>query len=195
MSVAFLERSIQSINGKLISLKNYTNATILSAINQMSSAISIVANSVSAVDARVTTLENTVVVHPVPVATVTTSVAISSTIHIVDEASIWTDGADGTIVRLVGDNQTFSTLLLPTEQAVGKYYVLTNTSATHSHHIHINDVATTIYTLQPLETATLIYTASGWIGLMGIVPKVEVSVTHEVPAEPEPEPAPEEPAP
>jgi hypothetical protein len=178
MSVAFLERSIQSINGKFVSLKNYTNARILSAINQMSSAISIVAGSVSAIDSRVTSLENTVIVHPVPVATVTTSVAISSTIHIVDEASIWSDGADGTIVRLVGDNATFSTLLLPTEQAVGKYYVLTNTAATGSHHIHINDVATTIYTLQPLETATLIYTVNGWVGLMGIVPKVEVALAN-----------------
>lgn len=190
MSVAFLERSIQLINGKITQLKNYTNATILSAINQMSSAISIVANSVSAVDARVTVLENTTVVHPVPVATVTTSVAISSTIHMLDEASIWTDGADGTIVRLVGDNATFNTLQLPADQAVGKYYVLTNTTATNSHHIHVQSGVTIIYTLQPLETATLIHTADGWIGLMGIVPKVEVSVVHV-----DPEPAPEEPAP
>lgn len=173
MSVAFLERSIQSINGKIISLKNFTNATILSAVNQMSSAISIVVSSVSAIDGRVTTLEGNVAP---TTATTTTSLTISA-VHVIDEASIWVDGDDGTIVRLQGDNVTFSTLQLPAGASTGKYYVLTNTSTTGNHHIHIQDTLVTKYTLQPLETATLVKTADSWIGLMGIVPKVATALS------------------
>ena len=171
MSVAFLERSIQSINGKIISLKNFTNATILSAVNQMSSAISIVVSSVSAIDGRVTALEG--VVAPTT-ATTTTSLSISA-VHVIDEPSIWVDGDDGTIVRVLGDNVTFSTLQLPVA-STGKYYVLTNTATTGNHHIHVQDTLVTKYTLQPLETATLVKTADGWVGLMGIVPKVATTL-------------------
>jgi hypothetical protein len=168
MSVAFLERSIQSINGKIIQLKNYTNANILSALNQMSSAISIVADSVSAIDGRVTTLEGSVAP---TTATTTTSLTFSS-VHTIDEASIWTDGDDGTIVRLLGDNSTFNTLLLPADKTAGQYYVLTNTATSGNQHIHIKEGETTKYTLQPLETATLVKTSDDWIGVMGIIPKV-----------------------
>jgi hypothetical protein len=173
MSVAFLERSIQLINGKIIQLKNYTNATILSAINQMSSAISIVASSVSAIDGRVTTLEGNVA----PTTATTTTSLTFSAVHSVDEASIWVDGDDGTIVRLQGDNVTFNTLLLPVGATAGKYYVLTNTSTTGNHHIHIKEGETTKYTLQPLETATLVKTGDDWIGIMGVVPKVVTALS------------------
>lgn len=173
MSVAFLERSIQSINGKIISLKNFTNATILSAMNQMSSAISVVVASVSAIDGRVTTLEG--VVAPTT-ATTTTSLTFSS-VHNIDEASIWVDGADGTIVRLLGDNTTFNTLLLPAGATAGQYYVLTNTATSGNHHIDIKEGQTTKYTLQPLETATLVKTGDDWVGVMGVVPKVATSLS------------------
>jgi len=168
MSVAFLERSIQLINGKIIQLKNYTNATILSAVNQMSSAISIVASSVSAIDGRLTTLEGA----SAPTTASTTTSLTFSAVHVIDEASIWVDGDDGTIVRLVGNNTTFNSLLLPVGATAGKYYVLTNTATSSNHHIHIKEGITTKYTLQPLETATLVYTGDDWIGVMGIVPKV-----------------------
>ncbi len=177
MSVAFLERSIQMINAKIHHLKNSTNATILSAINQMSSAISIAVASISAIDERVTTLETNVVEPPLPTATTTTSISISA-VHSIDEPTIWTDGADGTIVRLLGDNVTFSTLLLPVGQTAGQYYVLTNTATSGNHHIHIKEGETTKYTLQPLETATLVKTDDDWVGLMGIVPKVAVELAN-----------------
>jgi hypothetical protein len=173
MSVAFLERSIQLINGKIIQLKNYTNATILSAINQMSSAISIVASSVSAIDGRVTTLEGNVA----PTTAISTTSLTFSSVHSVDEASIWVDGDDGTIVRLLGNNTTFNTLLLPAGATAGKYYVLTNTATTENHHIHIKEGETTKYTLQPLETATLVKTGDDWIGIMGVVPKVVTALS------------------
>jgi hypothetical protein len=178
MSVAFLERSIQLINGKIHHLKHSVNATILSAINQMSSAISIAVASISAIDERVSTLEKGGMPESaIPVATTTTSILISE-VHLIDEPTIWTDGDDGTIVRVLGNNVTFNTLLLPVGATAGKYYVLTNTASTSNHHIDIKEGLTTKYTLQPLETATLVKTGDDWVGLMGIVPKVATTLAN-----------------
>ena len=173
MSLAFIERSIQMINAKIHHLKHSTNATILSAINQMSSALSIVADSVSAIDGRLTTLEGSAA----PTTATTTTSLTFSAVHVIDEASIWVDGDDGTIVRLVGNHSTFNTLVLPAGKTAGKYYVLTNTATAGNDHIHIKEGATTKYTLQPLETATLVKTGDDWIGLMGIVPKVATTLS------------------
>jgi hypothetical protein len=161
MSVAFLERSIQLINGK-----------ILNVYNQLSSALGVVTGQISSIDARVTALEGVVV----PTSANATFSLTLSAVHTQDEASIWTDGNNGTIVRLQGDNNGFSTLALPTVTA-GKYYVLTNISPTSNHFITISAGATPIFVLEPLETATFVYDGTVWTGLMGVVPNVSVTLS------------------
>ena len=161
MSLAFIERSIQLINGK-----------IRSVYNQMSSAISIVAGSVSSIEGRVTTLEGV----NVPEVAIAKASLTFSAVHTQDEASIWTDGDAGKVVRLQGDNVGFSTLALPTATG-GTYYVLTNVSSTSNHTITINASGVAKYVLQPLETATLVYTVDGWIGLMGFIPSIAITLT------------------
>jgi len=200
MSFNFLLRSIQELKGQFSLIKNLCNTNISIAYNKMSSAISIVKSqvdtlsssvsgfdgritaveglgaSVSGIDGRVTAIEN-LSISSVTNVTATPTIALSVTEHTTDNASVWTDGADGTIVRLLGNNSTFSTLVLPAGETAGKFYVLTNTSATSNHHIHLTYGGSTKYTLQPLETATLVWNGVTWTGIMGCVPKISVTFT------------------
>jgi hypothetical protein len=200
MSFNFLLRSIQELKGQFSLIKNLCNTNISVAYNKMSSAITIVksqvdtlSSSVSGFDGRITAVEGlgasvssingrVTAIEGMSVSNVssivaTPTIALSSTEHTTDEASVWTDGADGTIVRLLGDNSTFSTLALPTGEDSGKFYVLTNTSSTSNHHIHLTFSGSTKYTLQPLETATLVWNGVTWTGIMGCVPKINVVYT------------------
>lgn len=200
MSFNFLLRSIQELKGQFSLIKNLCNTNISIAYNKMSSAITIVksqvdtlsssvdgfdgritaveglGSSISSIDGRVTAIEN-LSISSVTNVTATPKIALSITEHTTDNASVWSDGADGTIVRLLGNNSSFSTLALPTDADEGKFYVLTNTSSTSNHHIHLTFNGSTKYTLQPLETATLVWNGVTWTGIMGCVPKINVTFT------------------
>lgn len=200
MSLNYVVRSIQELKGQFSFIRNLCNANISNVYNKMSSAITLVKGqvdtlsssvsgfdgrisaveglsaSVSGIDGRVTAIEN-LSISSVTSVTATPTILLSVTEHLIDEASVWTDGADGKIVRLLGNNTTFPTLELPAGETNGKFYVLTNTSSTNNNHIHLTFSGSTKYTLQPLETATLVWDGVTWTGIMGCVPKISVTFT------------------
>ena len=200
MSLNYILRSIQELKGQFSLIRNLCNANISVVYNKMSSAITLVKNqvsdlsssvsgfdgritaveglgsSVSGIDARVTAIEG-MSVSNVSSIVATPTIALSSAEHSTDEASVWTDGADGTIVRLLGNNSTFSTLELPSGESTGKFYVLTNTASSGNNYINLTFSGSTKYTLQPLETATLVWNGVTWTGIMGCVPKINVVFT------------------